>query len=79
MCLAVPGRVQSVDGDLAVVDFWGEVKAVRLDVVDEPVAAGDWVICHAGFAVERVPAARAEDTLRLYAAVLAAEDGEEDG
>jgi hydrogenase maturation factor len=37
------------------------------------------VLCHAGFAVQRVPAARAEDALRLYAAVLAAEDREEDG
>jgi hydrogenase expression/formation protein HypC len=79
MCLAVPGQVRAIDGDLAVVDFWGEEKAVRLDVVDEPVAAGDWVLCHAGFAVQRVPAARAEDALRLYAAVLAAEDREEDG
>jgi len=39
MCLGVPGRVIAVDGMLAVVDFWGVRKQLRLDVVDQPVAS----------------------------------------
>jgi hydrogenase expression/formation protein HypC len=72
----VPGKVVSVDGDVAMVDFWGVRKAVRLDVVDAPVAPGDYVLNHVGFAIRRIPAAEAEETLRLYETVLAAEDGD---
>jgi len=74
MCLGVPGKVIAVDGDEAVVDFWGVTKTVRLDVVDEPVAPGDYVLNHVGFAIRRIPAAEAEDTLALYETLLAAED-----
>jgi hydrogenase expression/formation protein HypC len=74
MCLGVPGRVVEVDGLLAVVDFWGVRKEIRLDVVDEPVAAGDYVLNHVGFAIRRIPAEDAEQTLALYETLLAAED-----
>ena len=76
MCLGVPGRVLSIDGDTALVDFWGVRKEVRLDVVDEPVAVGDYVLNHVGFAIRRIPASQAAETLALYEAVLAAEDGD---
>jgi hydrogenase expression/formation protein HypC len=74
MCLGVPGRVVEVDGLLAVVDFWGVRKEIRLDVVDEPVAAGDYVLNHVGFAIRRIPAEDAEQTLALYETLLAGED-----
>ena len=54
MCLGVPGRVVSIDGDIAVVDFWGVRRQVRLDVVDEPVAVGDYLLNHVGFAIRRI-------------------------
>jgi hydrogenase expression/formation protein HypC len=66
MCLGVPGRVVSIDGDIARVDFWGVTKAIRLDVVDEPVAPGDYVLNHVGFAIRRIPAEDIADTLALY-------------
>lgn len=76
MCLGVPGRVLVVDGDEATVDFWGVRKVVRLDVVDEPVAPGDYVLNHVGFAIRRIPATEAEATLALYETLLAAEDAD---
>jgi len=76
MCLGVPGKVLTVDGDVATVDFWGVRKSIRLDVVDEPVAPGDYVLNHVGFAIRRIPAEQAEETLRLYESLLAAEDGD---
>ena len=74
MCLGVPGRVVEVevDGLLAVVDFWGVRKHVRLDVVDEPVVAGDYVLNHVGFAIRRIPAEDVGQTLELYETLLAA-------
>ena len=74
MCLGVPGRVIAVEGDVATVDFWGVRKTVRLDVVDEPVAPGDYVLNHVGFAIRRIPASDIQATLALYEELLAAED-----
>jgi hydrogenase expression/formation protein HypC len=65
--------VVEVDGLVATVDFWGLRKQVRLDVVDAPVAPGDYVLNHVGFAIRRIPASEAEDTLALYAELLAKE------
>lgn len=70
MCLGVPGRVVSVDGDIARVDFWGVSKPVRLDVVDAPVAAGDYVLVHVGFAIRRIPPDDIAATLALYDELL---------
>ena len=70
MCLGVPGRVVSIDGDVALVDFWGVTKAIRLDVVDEPVAIGDYVLNHVGFAIRRIPADDIGETLALYDELL---------
>jgi hydrogenase expression/formation protein HypC len=70
MCLGVPGRVLSVDGDIAQVDFWGVTKPVRLDVVDVPVAPGDYVLNHVGFAIRRIPEAEIGETLALYDELL---------
>ena len=70
MCLGVPGRVLSIDGDIAQVDFWGVTKPVRLDVVDEPVVPGDYVLNHVGFAIRRIPASEIGETLALYDELL---------
>ena len=74
MCLGVPGRVISVHGDVATVDFWGLPRAIRLDVVDQPVAPGDWILNHVGFAIRRIPDGEIEETLALYDTLLAAKD-----
>jgi len=72
MCLGVPGKVVAVDGLVATVDFWGVRKEVRLDIVDEPVVPGDYVLNHVGFAIRRIPVAEIEQTLELYEELLRA-------
>jgi len=74
MCLGVPGRVISVDGLVATVDFWGVTKQIRLDVVDEPVAPGDYVLNHVGFAIRRIAAEDIGETMALYDELLARDD-----
>ncbi|HEX7841133.1 MAG TPA: HypC/HybG/HupF family hydrogenase formation chaperone [Kofleriaceae bacterium] len=54
MCLGVPGRVVSIEGPISLVDVWGVTRPVRLDVVDAPVAPGDYVLSHVGFAIRRI-------------------------
>ncbi len=77
MCLGVPGRVISVDGDVAMVDFWGVQKPIRLDVVDAPVAPGDYVLNHVGFAIRRISAEEIGDTLALYDELLRRADDDD--
>jgi hydrogenase expression/formation protein HypC len=70
MCLGVPGLVVHLDDLIATVDFWGVRRRVRLDLVDEPVAVGDYVLNHVGFAIRRIPPADVEGTLALYDELL---------
>lgn len=71
MCLGVPGRVLEVDGLVAIVDFWGLRRHILLDVVDEPVSPGDYILNHVGFAIRRIPPEEIEETLALYEQLLA--------
>jgi hydrogenase expression/formation protein HypC len=70
MCLGVPGRVIAVNGQSATVDFWGIVRETRLDVVDEPVTPGDYILNHVGFAIRKIPASDIAETLALYEQLL---------
>jgi hydrogenase expression/formation protein HypC len=74
MCLGVPGRVVAVDGNTATVDFWGVRRQVLLDVVDEPVAVGDYVLNHVGYAIRRIPESEIAETLALFEQLLAQDD-----
>jgi hydrogenase expression/formation protein HypC len=70
MCLGVPGRVVEVRGSIALVDFWGVRRETRLDVVDQPVLPGDYILNHVGFAIRKIPAAEIQETLALYDLLL---------
>lgn len=55
MCIGFPGRILTIDKDnFAVIDISGTQREVSLDIVDEPVTVGDYVICHAGYAIQRI-------------------------
>jgi len=62
--------VVAVAGLVATVDFFGLRREVRLDVVDEPVAPGDYVLNHVGYAIRRIPPEQIEETLALYECLL---------
>ena len=70
MCLGVPGQVIEVDGFTALVDFWGVRRRVRLELVDEPVRAGDYILNHVGFAIRRIPPEDVDTTLDLYSQLV---------
>lgn len=68
MCLGELVEVISVDdGGTADVLRNGRHSSVSLVVLDEPVAVGDWLVVHSGFALERVTAAEAHEVLRIRA------------
>lgn len=65
MCLAIPAQVKTIDDNhLAVVDILGVTRQVALDLT--PAAkTGDYVLVHAGFAIEVVSEEDAQETLNL--------------
>lgn len=70
MCLGVPGRIVDISGLVAIVDFWGMRREVRLELVDQPVAVGDYILNHVGYAIRRIPEEDIEGTLALYEELL---------
>ena len=66
MCLAAPARVIEVSDDTAIVDYGGVRTTARLDALPDPVAAGDYVLIHTGFAIRRLSPEDGEETLRLF-------------
>jgi hydrogenase expression/formation protein HypC len=78
MCLGVPGKVLAIDGLNATVDFFGVKKELRLDIVDEPVQVGDYVLNHVGFAIRRIPPEEVQETLALFDQILDVSGAKED-
>ncbi len=64
MCLGIPVKVMEVDGQTAVVDVGGARRDISLLLLED-VKPGDWVILHAGFAIEKMDEKEAEKTLAL--------------
>ncbi|WKZ33618.1 MAG: HypC/HybG/HupF family hydrogenase formation chaperone [Thermodesulfobacteriota bacterium] len=64
MCLGIPGRIIEINGFVARVDVAGAMKEADLRLMQE-ARPGDFVIIHAGFAIEKVDEAKARDTLDL--------------
>jgi len=62
--------VVEVRGAIALVDFWGVRRETRLDVVDEPVVPGDYILNHVGFAIRKIPEGEIRETLALYDLLL---------
>jgi hydrogenase expression/formation protein HypC len=65
MCLGVPAKVLSVHGDTALVRI-GDVEYNASLALLENVMKGDYVILHAGFAIEKVDEKEAKETERLF-------------
>ena len=65
MCLAVPLRLIEIHGKDAVGEALGVQRSVRVDFIQEP-KIGDYVIVHAGFAIERLPEQQAMEDLETW-------------
>ncbi|HEX7533711.1 MAG TPA: HypC/HybG/HupF family hydrogenase formation chaperone [Syntrophales bacterium] len=71
MCLGFPGRIISIDEDnIAIIDISGTRREACLDIVDEDVAIGDYVIAHAGYAIHKIDEALALEKLDLLKEII---------
>lgn len=68
MCLAVPLKLIEINGNDAVGEAMGMTRKLRVDFIPEP-KLGDYVIVHAGFAIERLPEEQALEDLESWEAL----------
>ena len=68
MCLAVPAKILEISGKIAKVDFGGLTKEVDVSLVDAKV--GQYVIIHAGFAIQILDEKDAMETLEIFKEIL---------
>jgi len=65
MCLAIPARVLKIENNLAIVDMAGVKREADIRMVSN-VRVGEYVLIHAGFAIEKIGEKEAEETLQLF-------------
>ena len=72
MCLSIPAKIVSIEGSLATVDVMGNRREADVSLVEEP-KVGDYVLVHAGFAIEKMSQEDAAESLRLWEEIAHAE------
>lgn len=68
MCLAIPGRVESIDEEarLATAEVMGVRRRVNIDLLRQDAPAeGDWVLIHVGFAMSKISEEQAQEQMKM--------------
>ncbi|MEW6380785.1 MAG: HypC/HybG/HupF family hydrogenase formation chaperone [bacterium] len=76
MCIAVPCQIVAIHDSTAIVEIGGIRKEAWLDLLSE-AQVGDYVIIHAGYAIQKLDAEDAEETLRLLRELANAEENDQ--
>ncbi len=75
MCLAIPSRVIEIrENNTALVEAFGTRRLVSLDLLQEKVHVGDYVLVHVGFAIQKLNEDYALESLRFFEEMLELED-----
>lgn len=74
MCLAVPGRIVAIRGQNATIDFGGVQREANVSLIEPKV--GDYVVVHAGFAIQVVDEEEARETIKLWEELMASQQQE---
>ncbi len=65
MCLSVPARIEEIEGDTALVQMGGVKYRANVSLIEAP-KVGNFVLIHAGFAIQKIDVEEAEKTLSLF-------------
>lgn len=68
MCLAIPGKITAITGTKAIVDYGGVQREIDISLIDPKI--GDYVIVHAGFAIQLLDKQDAEETIAIFKELL---------
>jgi hydrogenase expression/formation protein HypC len=69
MCVAVPAKILSINGVSAMIDLAGTQREASLMLLED-AAVGDWVIVHAGFAIEKITEEDAQQTFNMLREIM---------
>ncbi|MCI5786661.1 MAG: HypC/HybG/HupF family hydrogenase formation chaperone [Helicobacter trogontum] len=80
MCLAIPSKVISINKEtnMATLDTLGVQREASLDLMQDNVAIGDFVLLHVGYIVGKIDEEDAIESLKLYAEMVAAMQEEDE-
>ena len=68
MCLAIPMKIKKIQGEFAKVDAAGLTRTVNIQMLPG-LKTGDYVLVHAGFAIQKVDTQKAKETLEFINAI----------
>ena len=71
MCLAIPSRITKIENNMATIDVDGVQREASLLLLED-ARVGDYVIVHAGFAIQKLDESAAQETLDLLREAIAA-------
>jgi hydrogenase expression/formation protein HypC len=74
MCVGVPSKIVNIDDYMAIIDVEGAQREISLLLLNEDVKVGDYVIVHAGFAIQKIQEEDAKENLRLMKKMFGVED-----
>jgi hydrogenase expression/formation protein HypC len=74
MCLAVPSKIIGINDLMATVDVFGARRDISLMLLPEEVQIGDFVIVHAGFAIQKIDLEAGNEALRLIKELVESEE-----
>jgi len=74
MCLAIPSKVVAINDKMATIDVSGVRRNISLLLLPEEAAIGDYVLVHAGFAIQKIDREAAEEALKLITEIEGLED-----
>lgn len=64
MCLSIPAKIVSIDGDMAEVSVGGSLFKAGLHMISD-AKVGDYILLHAGFAIQKISEQEAAETLKI--------------
>ena len=70
MCLAIPSKIIEIDNFRAMVDVYGARREINLMLMPEEVGIGDFVLVHAGFAIQKVDHDLAHEALKIISTII---------
>lgn len=79
MCLGIPSKIIKIEDSKAVIDVYGAQRDISLLLLEEAVNIGDYVLVHAGFAIQKLQEDYAKETLNLFNQYLEATEAEFSG
>jgi len=78
MCLAIPSKVIEIRDSVATIDVYGAQRDISLMLLVDNVRIGDYVLVHAGFAIQKIQEKDAVETLKLFDQFFGLEEKQED-